>query len=348
MNDSVEPDTDKSPQSSATGPIFIIGLARSGTKLLRDILNNSEQLFFLPSETNFFPHFISRFGTIDNSLSDSQKSTFKRSFYTSIFYRGMKIQGFDMPESVLDTVLNNGCWEDIFSALAVAFRDQTNSKATILGDKTPKHIDHIKLLKKEFPNAKFIHIIRDPRDRAASAKTAWNANLFLSAEQWRRKMDRSRAIGKSLGDDYAEIRYEDLIADPEKEVSRLCAFLGVPFNSNLLVLRKPTENLGREDAETRTSLQIVSTNKNKFLKSLSEKQLLRIEEIVLPAAKELGYPFFSKANNFRPLSKASLFFYRLMDDFRGTTYHFLRWGFKDGFLFTKERALLKLGKYKPF
>ena len=59
-----------------------------------------------------------------------------------------------------------------------------NKHAQIWGDKTPGYLSHIPLLKRLYPQAKFIHIIRDVRDYCLSIHKAWNKNILRAAQRW--------------------------------------------------------------------------------------------------------------------------------------------------------------------
>jgi hypothetical protein len=107
------------------------------------------------------------------------------------------------------------------------------------GDKTPIYASYIDLLDQLFPNAQFIHIIRDGRDAALSMLDKWavrefHVDPFFAARNWVRRIRRAQASGKPLGSErYREVRYEALVADPEGELRSLCEFLDEPFQSQM-------------------------------------------------------------------------------------------------------------------
>jgi hypothetical protein len=108
------------------------------------------------------------------------------------------------------------------------------------GDKTPMYMRHLLLLRRVFPDALYVHLIRDGRDAALSflsmpegiAFETWahprNAADF--AALWRTEVARARRMGRKLGPErYLEVRYEGLVADPEKVLQRICAFASLPY-----------------------------------------------------------------------------------------------------------------------
>lgn len=92
-----------------------------------------------------------------------------------------------------------------------------------------------KSLREAWPHARFIHLIRDPRDIAISnLKLGWAGHPFEAAETWstaERHWDKMR---KTLSNDqFIELRYEDLVAQPRAELGRVCDFLQIPFDESL-------------------------------------------------------------------------------------------------------------------
>ena len=117
--------------------------------------------------------------------------------------------------------------------------DPAKPDLRFLGEKDPEHAMHLANLDKLFPEAKFIHIIRDGRGVFVSA---WHHNvrskdanldrlgfedfLRITAREWAERVRRAREAGKQLGNRYFEVRYEDLVADPAIWMTRILDFLG--------------------------------------------------------------------------------------------------------------------------
>src|SRR5437773_2288752 len=112
------------------------------------------------------------------------------------------------------------------------------------GDKTPMYMRHLRLLRRLFPEAQYVHLIRDGRDAAVSflslpagiAFETWvhprSAAQF--ACQWRRDVTAARRLGRGLGTErYLEVRYEDLIADAEPVLRQICAFAGLSYEAGM-------------------------------------------------------------------------------------------------------------------
>ncbi|MFQ5535041.1 MAG: sulfotransferase [Sphingomonadales bacterium] len=88
-----------------------------------------------------------------------------------------------------------------------------------------------------FPNAKFVHIVRDVRDVALSHRTMpfGASNIGECAERWANRLHTNLKMGKILGEDrYLVVRYEDLVLESEQTLKRMCAFMGVEYSSRML------------------------------------------------------------------------------------------------------------------
>lgn len=106
-----------------------------------------------------------------------------------------------------------------------------------VADKTPKYVLDIELLSRLFPEARFVHIIRDGRDVALSYPE-WRSGpdtVVKTAYYWRRHVSAGRRAGDRLGPQrYAELSYEALMEAPDHELTRVCRFLGLEFDQQML------------------------------------------------------------------------------------------------------------------
>jgi hypothetical protein len=105
------------------------------------------------------------------------------------------------------------------------------------GDKSPLHALHLPVIAAAFPEARFVHLIRDGRDVAVSLRPLWFApgqDMTSLANEWARSVLAARAAGAELGPRYLEVRYEDLVRDPRGELSRVTDLLELPFAPEML------------------------------------------------------------------------------------------------------------------
>jgi sulfotransferase family protein len=112
------------------------------------------------------------------------------------------------------------------------------------GDKTPAYMQHLALLDRVFPGAQYVHIVRDGRDAGLSfvdmrRKPRFNLGrprrLAEFACAWRLEIEGAQQFGAQLGPArYLELRYEDLVAEPEARLREVCGFLGLEFEPAML------------------------------------------------------------------------------------------------------------------
>src|SRR2546426_6079816 len=107
----------------------------------------------------------------------------------------------------------------------------------LYGDKTPRYVLNLPQLADLFPEARFVHIIRDGRDVTMSLlEKDWGANNAVEgALIWKRSVEAGREAALILGPArYREISYERLIDDPEAVVRSVCEFIELPFDAGML------------------------------------------------------------------------------------------------------------------
>ncbi len=159
------------------------------------------------------------------------------------------------------------------------------------GDKTQANIHHLRLLAELFPEARFIHVVRDGRD-VALAHTE-GTRIEQVALSWRRRVGAGREAGRRLGPDlYLESRYEELIDDPEASVRRICDLIELPFVPQML---RYYERAGDIVATTAAP----GRHKDVFLpptkgltdwrRDLPDDQVARFEALAGELLEDLGY-----------------------------------------------------------
>jgi hypothetical protein len=166
------------------------------------------------------------------------------------------------------------------------------------GDKTPMYMRHLPLLERLFPDAQYVHLVRDGRDAAVSflrmpegTFTRTWAHPESPAEfacLWRIEVEGARALGRRVGPSrYREARYEQLVAEPEETVRELCAFAAVPFEPGML------EYAGAVDVSAKPHqqrlLQPPTTGVRDWRSELSAEEARAFEAIAGPLLAELGY-----------------------------------------------------------
>ena len=291
-----------------SGPLYVIGMPRSGTKLMRALLNQHPQINITEAESKFIPSFVAKFGDPPRFEKANFANLLMKELSRTSFYRIMTSNGYKFDRDEFIQSVDHSSWSSIFQYILVSFGPKPITKDMIWGDKTPAYISYMPLLKHIFPQARFIHMIRDPRDFCLSFKKASGRNIYRAAQRWNDHVAQARAYGDTIQNDYMEVYYEELIDSPETIMKEVCHFLDCAYSDDILQLESSHEKGG----DTKGQRGIISGNTKKFLTEFSEKQIRRIEEIVCQTAQSNNYILENHVTP-RPVGAFSLAIYRIYD-----------------------------------
>lgn len=218
-------------KNQISGQVFIGGCSRSGTTLLGSMLGGHNQFICTPES-----HFKIDVLRLLNGATDDIDGTavFKR---LSQHWR-YKIWELAADDSHLAQELDGCSYADLLNWLITQYTHSVGrSQAITWVDHTPENISYAMTLHQLFPNAKFIHIVRDGRGVAASIiPLDWGPNSIVKAARWWVRMVSFGLAAERLlpPSQIAQVKYEDLVTDPEQTLRRLCDFLEVPFAEEML------------------------------------------------------------------------------------------------------------------
>lgn len=279
------------------GPLFIIGISRSGTKLLRDLLNNHSRVGVADIESKFIPLFYRLFGEWDENRLKNDFDMIFRQFEKTPFYEEMSLRNRPVAKKECFDSIEEWTLAGVIEALFRTSAQEHLKGKMIWGDKTPNYLLFVPLLKQLFPRARFIHIIRDVRDISLSARKAWGRNIYITAQRWIDYISKCRKdAAKFSPSDYIEVTYEQLINDPAPQLAGLCAFLGIKFEDHMTVLTRSPEDIGDTKGET----DIIRANREKWKSQLDARQIEKIEAICFPLLADLGYTMTSPVRLKKP------------------------------------------------
>lgn len=213
-------------------PLFVLGVSRSGTTLLRVILDRSPGIA-IPDETFFIP-----------PLAHRHSSPVDPAEFLDDIRRLPRLAAWEVPADDFAVRLQPGM--SVGDALAAVFSAYAAKHGKPRwGDKTPMYMRHLGLIEKLFPDAQYVHLVRDGRDAALAfldmpegvVTRTWAHPRSPAgfACEWRTEVRRARELGRRLGRSrYFEIRYEELVADTAGVVRSVCDFADLPFESAML------------------------------------------------------------------------------------------------------------------
>lgn len=268
---------------------FIVGCGRSGTTLLQSILLSHPDIA-IPPETKF----ASKFPAYAPNLRDlSHQDNFDRALEIAIADQRRKNIPFDEPRLRELAHAAPRSWDGLFLAFLTAVADKEG--APRVGEKSPAHTPLVGRLSESFPNAKFIHLVRDPRAVMLSRLRAGFTAGALGTEipRWREAADMHRDHAARLGPSrYLLLKYEDLVTNLEPTVRSLCAFLDLDMRPEMLEPHK-REKKGfnpRSKGWMENTLKPVFTGSiEKWRTELTPAQIALIEFALADDMRAMGY-----------------------------------------------------------
>jgi len=208
------------------------------------------------------------------------------------------VRAWGVPESVMRAYLGNaagGSFADIVSAAFDAYA--AHHGKVRWGDKTPIYVLDMPLLADLFPDARFVHLIRDGRDVTLSyLSVSWGPrSVWEAARKWRRDVTAGRLHGQELGKArYLELRYEDLVADPRTWLETVCAFADLAFDERMLEHNKDWRDRvqappGGAERWHRSVAKPVTEGLRDWRTQMAERDVRAFETIAGRLLTDLGY-----------------------------------------------------------
>jgi hypothetical protein len=245
--------------------IFVVGLPRTGTKLLRNVLEKSSQNIYVCPETHFLGGLVTSgvlkhirkmgdlsvdanvYALIDYMYSDQLNQT-----YWKLLKQGnLGVDRADLLRKILESDRSD---KAIFRVLMEVPTEAAN--ATILGERTPSHLYHVQTLLTWFPNAKIVHTFRDPRAILASHLKKVQKTKVLSTDggllnkvivqtpslsvsayitvAWLQAVRLHNRYAQRYPNSYFLSVFEELIEKPVQQIQKLCSFLDIEFEDKML------------------------------------------------------------------------------------------------------------------
>lgn len=203
---------------------FIVGAGRSGTTLLRMMLDAHRELA-IPPETHFIPPL--------KQLWDESPQPGDAVIDALLEHQSWADFDID-PDRFRARLESSGAANltDVLRAFYSMYAEQKGKSRW--GDKTPLYVMAMPTIAELLPEAHFIHMIRDGRDVALSVRPLWFGpnSLEEAAVWWQRRIEAGRRAGAALS--YLEVRYESLVEDTRLQLERVCRFLGLEFREEML------------------------------------------------------------------------------------------------------------------
>src|ERR1700683_252632 len=310
-------DTPRNLESKMRRPVFVLGSPRSGTTLLYHMLLSAGGFAVYRSEGKVFDLIAPRCGNLRQV--GNKRKMLDLWFQTRMF----SVSGVDAKQfetKILAECNSAGDFLRIF--MEQNARDQNVDR---WAECTPEHVLYMSWIKQEIPDALFVHIIRDGRDVALSLKKQrwvrpfpWDENkeVRVAGASWEWIVGKGRHFGRSLGSDYVELRYEDLLSDPQLTLQKLGRFIGHDLDydriQRVAIGSVSEPNTSFESEHQEGGFRPVGRWRNSF----SNDELAAFEKMIGPFLTELQYPLTCSEHGTRNLSglKTMRTIYRLCWD----------------------------------
>ncbi len=277
--------------------VFIVGCPRSGTTLLRRIVSAHPEIVITP-EAHWIPVWfkkrrgVTRDGLVTPELIPALLAHDKFAFFQLTAEDLMSLVGVGHPVTYAAFITG------IFDLYGKARGKE------LVGNKTPDSARRMDILHALWPQARFVHFIRDGRDVALSLMNwskihtkkpgtfpSWKDDpVTTSALWWELNVRRGREAGRRLGPQlYREFRYESLLARPEQVCAELCQFLGLAHDESMLNYHEAYAKK-RPRAEAGHDREPITPGLRNWKTQMSAEDVERFEAAAGALLDELGYP----------------------------------------------------------
>lgn len=270
---------------------FVVGSPRSGTTLLQSMLMQAEGVT-MPPETHFYAITAQRADRLGPVTSDEgwAKSI-------AAIHARCSASEIEMDRAEFERICDAGprSYATLLRAWLTAVA--VHEGACVVGEKSPAHAEVVAELLEMMPDARFVHIVRDPRDVCLSQKEVWGRAILQSAVRWRKDLAQHFRYLETLPSDrYRAVKYEDLVADPAKTIEPLAEFLGIDYRPEMLdPSNRKKAGFASDETHKLQTLEKVTTNRiGRYKGKMKPMDVAVVERICGPLMQKMGYTLENK------------------------------------------------------
>jgi sulfotransferase family protein len=264
------------------GPVYVAGLERSGTSLMYALLASHPRIA-MTRRTNLWRHFYLRYGDLDDAAN------LERCLETMRRYKRLVTLGIDWDGIRRDLERGARSYSRLFHLVEQQHADRMGKPRW--GDKsllTERFADPIL---DAYPQARILHMIRDPRDRFASSYARWKirrGGIGAGTAEWLSSARLAMRNERSFPGRYRSVRYESLVTEPEVTLREICSFIGEDYAPEMLEMDgAPSIRDGGNSSYGRLGETGVSTSSiGRFSQVLSPRQVAYMQ---LLAGNEMAW-----------------------------------------------------------
>jgi len=306
--------------SLQTSTIFIIGCPRSGTSIFSNFFKNNSKVVFFDEVDIWEKNKIIANQSIIRKLNIKLWKSLRRLIPATMFVR--KIHWYTtqllyavhlMNEEKSDRLTENDLNNEMIAQVKYIIKKHVPAEKKLVVKSVVNSL-RILFIKKLFPNAKFIHVIRDGRDVACSLVKGNEGKVWMHTKppgwkEWQKKTTGPvrgawiwNTIIKTIREDskklspnnYYEVKYENFVKNPEMTLRSLFSSLDLPFEKTQEELCKKISNVQKKEYLTNTSSDDWasydhSVRIGRYKQNLSTEMLKKVESVLGKTNSELGY-----------------------------------------------------------
>lgn len=267
-------------------PIFILGCQRSGTTLLRLILNTHSRIA-IPEDASFLIPLLKR-GNLYNTIEGKSLNNLVKYLELSAHF---KLWNYDYTNFISGLRQEKEIrLKDLLLKMYSSYCESFNK--VVWGDKTPSFFRKIDILYSLFPNARFIHIVRDGRDVFDSWRKMTPSMKYVSvtALDWCYKLYKIEKSLRNIPANYKlTIRYEDLLERPEETIKIICSVIDEEYEPAMLNFYRTSDHfIGKHHSEL-IFKPLDKSNCYKWRKNLSKKESVAFNLVARYYLKKYKY-----------------------------------------------------------
>ncbi|MGI8606083.1 MAG: sulfotransferase family protein [Gaiellaceae bacterium] len=273
---------------SGTPPFFVVGNDRSGTTMLRLVLDRSAEAAVPPESMFLIDTAAARRG---GELADAAQAA----RLLERIWEHPRVEGWGLPEPPPAVPAGLSHVAAYRFAVEAPFRAYASlAGKSRWGDKTPAYLRHVDELLEIWPDARVIVLVRDGRDVALSIMGLpfGPNNVWAAARSWAAGIRRGQEAERRYPGQVLTLRYEDLASEPKREIERACAFLKLEFDEEMLAIeRTDAAKLakGQEGWFTHVWAGINTSGVGKWRRQLSPAQQAVFSAVASDELRALGY-----------------------------------------------------------
>lgn len=268
------------------GPLYIAGPERSGTSLIYALLASHPNIA-MTRRTNMWTHFFNQYGDI------SRPKNFERCLSMMMRYKRLLLLKPDPERIRREFWQGEQTYARLFALLEEHYAEQVGKPRW--GDKSLNTERYADAIFAAFPEARILHMVRDPRDRYSSALTRWKVSrggVGAGSAIWLSSIKLAQQNQEKYPDQYKIIRYETLVNQPEETMREICAFIGEEYTPAIFSMdgaKTFRDEGGNSSYGQHEPGRISNKSIGRFRQVLSKRQIAFMQSMAGREMEAFGY-----------------------------------------------------------